>query len=67
MYVCLCRGITDQQIRSLCQQGVTRLSDIRDQLGVSSDCGRCGKHARQVLQQIAGQQPDVFPVAGTAV
>lgn len=51
MYVCICRKITDSQIRQLCDAGVASLPDIRKELGVASDCGRCGKHAREVIRE----------------
>lgn len=52
MYVCVCRQITDQQIRDMCRDGSTSLAEMRKQLGLASECGRCCKHARELLAEI---------------
>ncbi len=49
MYVCLCKGITDSQIRSAVDDGATSLRHVRKQLGVASQCGKCSCLAREIL------------------
>ena len=49
MYVCLCKGITDSQIRQAVDAGATSLRQVRQQLGVASQCGKCSCLAREVL------------------
>lgn len=49
MYVCLCKGITDRQIRNAVIDGAKNLSDVRRELGVASNCGRCAQCARAVI------------------
>ncbi len=52
MYVCICRQITEEQIRDVCRDsGDASLSDVRRQLGLGLDCGKCGNHARSVLRE----------------
>ena len=51
MYVCLCHGVTDKQIRTQVKKGLTRLTDIRDELGVASQCGKCACAAQAVLNE----------------
>lgn len=51
MYVCLCRGITDSQIRRAVAAGVDRFSDLRRELDLASQCGKCGSLAREVFHQ----------------
>jgi bacterioferritin-associated ferredoxin len=51
MYVCLCKGITDTQIRAAVQDGASSLRDIRTTLGVASQCGKCGILTRQILRE----------------
>ncbi len=53
MYVCICRQITDNQIRDLCRGGVVNLQDIRTQLGVASECGKCGKLAKSIVKEFS--------------
>ncbi len=51
MYVCLCRGVTDGQIRQAVHDGVRTMRELRIELGVCSSCGRCGQHARELLEE----------------
>lgn len=50
MYVCLCKGITDTQIREAVDAGAQSVRDVRNELGVSTQCGRCSVHVREVVQ-----------------
>jgi bacterioferritin-associated ferredoxin len=63
MYVCLCKGITDTQIREAVQQGAHSLKDVRNTLGVASQCGKCGVLTREILRETAldsGNEQDLF-------
>jgi bacterioferritin-associated ferredoxin len=51
MYVCICQQVTDRDIRHAVAQGACRMRDLREQLGVSSQCGKCADCAKAVLQQ----------------
>jgi bacterioferritin-associated ferredoxin len=51
MYVCLCNGITENQIREAVSAGADSLPALRLELGVASCCGRCADCAQQVLQE----------------
>lgn len=50
MYVCLCKGITENQIRDAVDQGAESLRAVRDTLGVSTQCGKCSCLAREVVR-----------------
>jgi bacterioferritin-associated ferredoxin len=50
MYVCICRGITDAQIRRAVDQGAASLSQLRRELEVAACCGRCAPMARQIIR-----------------
>jgi bacterioferritin-associated ferredoxin len=54
MYVCICRQITDSQIREVCREGSSRMADIREKLGVASECGKCGRHALSIVSEFKG-------------
>lgn len=49
MYVCVCAGITDQQIRHAVAAGDHSLKALRDSLGIAYSCGMCVKDTRQIL------------------
>lgn len=52
MYICICKAVTDGQIRSAVQEGVTSLSGLRQSLGCTGQCGKCGKHVKQIRDQV---------------
>jgi len=51
MYVCVCQAVTDRQIREAAKDGARTLKDLRRDLGVTRDCGRCASCARACLEQ----------------
>ena len=51
MYVCICKGITDTQIRAAVQDGASSLADVRNTLGVASQCGKCGILTRDIVRE----------------
>lgn len=54
MYVCVCLAVTERQIHQAAQEGATTLKDLRRELGVTSECGRCATCARQCLRDAHG-------------
>lgn len=50
MYVCLCRGITDRQIKAAIDDGAKHLGHLRKQLGVATQCGKCACTAKELLE-----------------
>lgn len=60
MYICICRAVTDQDIRAALDDGATTMRELRQRLGVCSDCGKCGPHTRELLDQHRKLQ--AFPV-----
>ena len=51
MYVCLCNRVTDTQIRAAIEDGASSLSDVRNSLGVATQCGKCGTMTREILRE----------------
>lgn len=51
MYVCICKQITCGQIRAAASAGVNSVRDLKQQLGVASQCGKCAGCARGILEQ----------------
>lgn len=51
MYICICNGITEREIHSAVENGANSLADLRRELGVATQCGRCAQHARQILKE----------------
>lgn len=51
MYVCVCRAVTEKQIESAVAGGARRLRDLRIELGVTEECGRCAQCAKACLHE----------------
>jgi bacterioferritin-associated ferredoxin len=51
MYVCICKSVTDKQIRRAAAQGVDNLYELREHLGVGSGCGTCTDMAQDILSR----------------
>lgn len=58
MYVCVCQAVTDRQIREAAERGARTLKDLRRELGVTLDCGRCASCARDCLHEARAQHKD---------
>lgn len=50
MYVCLCRGITDQDIQQAIEDGAESYREIRDLLDLGTCCGRCVPEAKAIIK-----------------
>jgi bacterioferritin-associated ferredoxin len=57
MYVCICKGITDTQIRAAIEAGASSMRELRNTLGVASQCGKCGVLARDIVRDSLGAPP----------
>lgn len=51
MYVCICKAVTDRQIRQAVELGACSLSDLKESLGVATGCGKCAPCAREILRE----------------
>lgn len=58
MYVCICKGITDHQIRAAARNGAVSMRSLNRELGVASQCSKCSRQAREVLREaLLEEQP----------
>jgi bacterioferritin-associated ferredoxin len=53
MYVCVCQAVTDREIHQAARDGARTLRDLRRDLGVGVNCGRCVSCARQCLKSVS--------------
>jgi bacterioferritin-associated ferredoxin len=63
MYVCVCKAVTDGQIRKAVDQGCCSMRELRNELGVATQCGRCAVSAREVLDEALAEQGSRIPGA----
>jgi len=52
MYVCVCKAVTDREIKKAAKRGATSLTELREQLGVASCCGSCASHAQELINDV---------------
>lgn len=55
MYVCLCKGVTDHDIKRAVNEGATSFREVQQQLAVSTQCGKCARLARSIVQESLAQ------------
>jgi len=58
MYVCICRQVTDHQIRDICRGGSSNFTDIQAQTGIACECGKCGKLAQTIVKEFSKSGAD---------
>ncbi|MFT5815255.1 MAG: bacterioferritin-associated ferredoxin [Psychroserpens sp.] len=50
MFVCICKGITDHQIKQLVtESGVGSIRELKQHLPLGSQCGTCVKVAQNII------------------
>ncbi|HND70040.1 MAG TPA: (2Fe-2S)-binding protein [Candidatus Obscuribacter sp.] len=58
MYICSCHAVTDGAIRkAVMEGGIRRFRDLAKSTGVSTNCGICGKHAKEVFDKAMAELP----------
>lgn len=50
MYVCVCKAVTDGQIRAAINNGLCTRRQLLQCFGVGRDCGRCNRQLRELLK-----------------
>jgi bacterioferritin-associated ferredoxin len=66
MIVCVCRRVSDHDIRQAAREGAVSLECLQLELGVATQCGRCADCATRVLRDArAGHGQGVIPIAAT--
>lgn len=59
MYVCLCNGHRDWELRALAAEGVSCVHDAYRRLGADPTCGQCLDFAQNILDESQGGPPKV--------
>lgn len=64
MYVCLCNAITDKAIRRVVRQHQPQsLLQLRQLVPIGTDCGKCIRQARLILEEEQALLPEISDVA----
>jgi bacterioferritin-associated ferredoxin len=59
MIVCVCKAVSDRQIKNAVRGGATRVRDLTRQLGVGTCCGKCLPEAHATLSACLSSEQDV--------
>ena len=51
MYVCVCNGVTDRQIREVAEAGCRSVAELTMRTGAGAGCGSCLELAAQILEE----------------
>lgn len=51
MYVCICNGVTDHEIREVAAAGCRTLAELTMRTGCGASCGSCVEMAQQLLDE----------------
>lgn len=52
MYVCICRNVTDRQVReAVTRHGVHNLRTLRKRLDACSQCGKCALEVKTLIRE----------------
>jgi bacterioferritin-associated ferredoxin len=49
LYVCICHGVTDHDVRRAAESGVKTVAELTMRTGLASGCGSCGDYAAELL------------------
>lgn len=50
MYICLCHGITDRDVRQALKSGARCSKTVFEALGCQPECGRCGAEVKTMAR-----------------
>ena len=49
MYVCVCKAVTDTQLKEAIDNGFSTRKDLFQCFGVGGECGKCNKLVKEML------------------
>ena len=63
MYLCLCKGITDSDVREAGQAGIVMPCQLKAKFGLKEAgcCGRCSKNIHEFVQIATSAHQVAFP------
>jgi len=57
VYVCLCNGVTEREIRQVAEAGCHTISELTMRTGCGASCGSCVEMATQLLDEVHAKRP----------
>ncbi|TDO07748.1 MULTISPECIES: (2Fe-2S)-binding protein [Halomonas] len=56
MYVCLCRNVTDHQIRQAVEDGARSWREVQQQTGCGTQCGKCACTGKDITREVIREE-----------
>ncbi len=66
MYVCICNGVTERQIRDAAEAGCGSVTELTMRTGVGANCGSCLSSAEAILAEVRDFRDLPLPVLSQA-
>jgi bacterioferritin-associated ferredoxin len=57
MYVCICRAVTDEKVRSAIDAGATSVEAVTAACCAGEDCGACHGAIEDMIEERTGEPP----------
>ena len=51
MYICICKQVTEAQLRDEIERGATTVRQLRESTGVTNQCGKCGTCVKSCVKE----------------
>ncbi|HZA12624.1 (2Fe-2S)-binding protein [Mycobacterium sp.] len=52
MFVCLCRGVTSQEVADAVAAGASTTKKVAKVCGAGAECGRCRRTVRAIIESV---------------
>lgn len=62
MYVCLCKSVTDHEIKDAVENGVTSFEAMQNHLSVSTVCGSCTCEVKEIIKKKLSSELSSRPI-----
>ena len=63
MYICLCQGVTDRDIKDSIEAGAVSLSEVQVKLPVALNCGTCRDSAEALIDETLHNKAQILGYA----
>lgn len=70
VYLCICKSVSDRQIREAVELGARTMGDLNTRLGIGAECGKCTESVQEFLETclaapLSTSTTDVAPPVAT--
>jgi bacterioferritin-associated ferredoxin len=60
MFICLCNGFTDGNVRKVARGGGCSVAEVYRALGCKPQCGKCVPYVRNLIREADGERTNSF-------